>query len=142
MCQRAEVDLECQPESVALGRQFIAATVLEWGVSEGDPAWDVLSDLLLVASEVLGNAVRACLGHIALSVEAHRGYFHLDVRDDNPSPAVRHVSDVGAMGGRGLAIVEALAVQWGQSPFNGATKNVWVDVALEPGSVLADGCHL
>jgi hypothetical protein len=140
MCHRAEFALECRPESVALGRHFIKESLVGWGVAEGDPAWDAVADVLLVASELLGNAVRVCARQITLIIEAHRDYIHLDVVDDNAAPAARRTSDADAVSGRGLGIVEALSDRWGQSGFNGFTKDVWADVSIQPGSVLADAC--
>lgn len=129
--------MECRPDSAGIGRRVISDAVLGWGVGEGDPAWDVLGDVLLVASELLGNAIHVCARQIVLSVEAHHDRLRVEVRDDSPLPATPKTPDIATLSGRGLAIVEALSQRWGQTDFDGVTKDVWAEVAFLPGSVLA-----
>lgn len=141
MCQRAETSLDCGPESVAAGRHFVAHALSSWGAQHPDPASACVGDVLLVASELLGNAVRACSAPITLLVEAHRGHIHIGVRDDSPQSAIIRQVAEDSDGGRGLAIVDTLARRWGQTPYDGA-KWVWADVPIGPGSVLGKHCDL
>jgi hypothetical protein len=140
LCYHAELRLKCRPESVAEGRHFVASTLLGWRVADGDPAWTVLGDVLLVTSELLGNAVQACTGEILVGLATHRDRIRVHVVDESPLPAVVRASSEDALSGRGLAIVAALSVRWGQSKHDGTTKDVWAEIAVGPGSVLADDC--
>ena len=56
------------------------------------------------------------------------------VRDDSPlEPVVLHPEPT-APSGRGLALVETLAAEWGIERHTGQGKTVWFSVALGPGS--------
>ena len=142
MCQRAEVVLECSPKSVPVGRHFVSSALSSWGVVDPDPAWGVIDTLSVVTAELLGNAVQISSGPIALCLEAHRDRIHIGVQDDCPEPAVVRHPEQTELHGRGLALVAAFAEQWGQTPFVSGKKWVWADVAVQPGSVLAEACHL
>lgn len=141
MCQRTEKSMAGHPDSVPTGRHYVASTLASWGVSSPDPASTVLDDVLVVATELLGNAVHACRSPISLLVETHRDHIHVGVRDDSPLPALPRARDSAAEGGRGLAIVAALSDHWGQTPSDDGTKWVWADVPVAPGSVLARDCR-
>ena len=142
MCQRAEVSLECDPRSVSVGRRWVAQSLLLWEVADEDPARTSLDDLTLVTSELLANAVVACYERVVLALEAHRDHVIVTVRDDSPHPASARRAHRHATGGRGLAIVASLAERWGQTDYDGATKDVWASIHIEPGSVLARKCEL
>lgn len=140
MCQRAELFLQCRPLSVTAGRHFVADTLSSWGVVAPDAAWNSVDDVLLVATELAGNAVRAGTRPITMVVETHRDHIHIGVEDDSPEPAAlcRVGQDSGR--GRGLTIVDAVSDRWGQSTYRG-TKWVWANVRIAPGSILAIACH-
>lgn len=113
---------------------------MDWGVGPGDPAASGLDDLILVASELLTNAVKACSGDITVEITAHRSRIELAVEDDSPLPAmIRRPDD---RGGRGLHIVEALSARWGQEVRGRGSKRVWCQMAVPLGSVIAEGCTL
>ncbi len=140
MCQRAETTLQCRPLSVSAGRHFVAQTLSSWGVVSPDPAFSSVEDVLLVATELVGNAVQAGSRPITMLVETHRDHIHIGVQDDSPqSAAIRRVGQDSA-GGRGLVIVDAVSDRWGQSTYH-RTKWVWANVRIATGSVLAMACH-
>lgn len=139
MCHRAKWTLEPAATSVPSARQLLAATLQEWGVDERDPCFEVRDDLLLVASELLTNAVKVSRGPVTLSCEGHRDRVELVVGDDNDAPAVPQAPGPEAPSGRGLAIVDRLSAAWGQRR-SGSAKEVWARMPVGPGSVLASGC--
>ena len=140
MCRHALRRFECRPETARTGRRFVAQVLVDWGVGPGDPAASGLDDLVLVASELLTNAVKACSGPITVEITAHRSSIELVVEDDSPSPAVIRRPD--DRGGRGLHIVEALAARWGQEVRDGGSKRVWCQMPVPLGSVIGEGCTL
>ncbi len=114
--------------------------LVDWGAGPEDPAASGLDDLILVASELLTNAVKACSGDITVEITAHRSSIELAVEDDSPWPAVIRLPD--DRGGRGLHIVEALSARWGQDVRPGGSKRVWCQMPVPLGSVLGVGCTL
>lgn len=140
MCRYAQRRFECRPESARTGRYFVAEILREWGVGAGDPAADGLEDLLLMASELLTNALRVCAGPITVEITAHRASIELSVQDDSPAPVVVRRPELVEPGGRGLQIVEVLSARWGQRAAGGASKQVWCEVAVPAGSVIGNGC--
>ena len=59
MCHRAECQLDCQADSVRAGRYFVVDTLAGWGLDADGPAARTRDDILLVATELLSNAVKA-----------------------------------------------------------------------------------
>ena len=110
--------------ALAVARQVARAICARW------PSRDACEAVLLILSELLGNAVKATSGttvSMRLSWTARR--VRIEVADDNPrAPVARHAGP-DEEGGRGLWIVEVIAVRWGSFPF-GRGKIVWAEVAL------------
>lgn len=114
--------------SAALVRNSIAEDLAARAVSA-----DSIADVVLVASELVGNAVvhtgaeRADELAIAWDVEPDAVVVRVADRSDTP-PRLRR-SDDRLTGGRGLAIVAALSTDWGvlQSP---SGKQVWARVPV------------
>ncbi len=140
MCRHALNRFSCSPEAARTGRRFVAQVLEEWGVGPGDPAAASLDDLILLSSELLTNAVKACSGDIVVEITAHRDSIELAVEDDSPLAAVLRRPDES--GGRGLHIVEALATRWGQQPASTGHKRVWCQMAVPVGSIIGEGCRL
>ncbi|MEU9131613.1 ATP-binding protein [Kitasatospora sp. NPDC048540] len=81
----------------------------------------------LLLSELLTNAV---LHGAAASVvmELRDGRVLIVVADHSPAPVERLPESTVRTGGRGLALVEALADVWGVAPFGACGKAVWASV--------------
>ena len=98
----------------------------------------VVDDALLVASELVSNAVRhgaplaATDGCIEVRWEIAEHRVHLRVRDGGPgpengAPRAQHGSSDDERG-RGLTIISLLATSWGSAYDDGAT--VWADLPV------------
>ncbi len=117
-----------EPASAALVRRAIAADL-----AEHQSAADTAEDVVLVASELVGNAVvhaGAGVDHdLAVTWEVAPEAVTVEVGDPSPQlPRVRAASNTAA-GGRGLHIVAAIADDWGvRRTAHG--KKVWARVPV------------
>ncbi|OHV41513.1 MULTISPECIES: ATP-binding protein [Pseudofrankia] len=91
---------------------------------------DELADLvLLLTSELVTNAVLHGHGEPVVEVRATVATLWVGVEDpDSRLPRVQQV-DSGALGGRGLHLVDSLARDWGAEPIAGDGKTVWFHLA-------------
>jgi anti-sigma regulatory factor (Ser/Thr protein kinase) len=99
-----------------------------------DPDW--LDDALTVVSELVSNAVRHGDGCPVLWVGTDAGRVTLTVTDRSARRPHRRAAD--ETGGRGLAIVEAMAESWGVEDA-GDGKAVWARLPRYPGPVPGAG---
>ncbi len=82
---------------------------------------------VLLTSELVTNAIVHGGSSARVRMVGTRHRLRVEVGDDNPClPSPRERSDE-ATGGRGLAIVDALAWHWGASPDNRG-KVVWFEL--------------
>jgi anti-sigma regulatory factor (Ser/Thr protein kinase) len=114
------------PASAAIVRREIAADLEARSITR-----DSVADVILVASELVGNAVVHCTGAEDLDVAWDLQGDDVIVRvndgsDDQPTP---RTADQSATSGRGLAIVAAIAAEWGvQRAAHG--KQVWARIPI------------
>jgi anti-sigma regulatory factor (Ser/Thr protein kinase) len=94
-----------------------------------------LDDVLLVASEVLTNAIRHGKGPLVVQVWQGPDVVRVEVVDHGPAEAVHpRERGEGEEGGWGLHIVQALATRWGVAPMGqGPGKRVWFEVDTQTG---------
>jgi anti-sigma regulatory factor (Ser/Thr protein kinase) len=113
--------------SAALVRHELSADLALRGI---DP--DSIDMVVLVASELVGNAVRhtpTADGGLVVDWTIDGGGVTVQVADPSPAaPAPRDPADTEP-GGRGLRIVQALADDWGVRPTDGG-KRVWAHVPV------------
>jgi anti-sigma regulatory factor (Ser/Thr protein kinase) len=112
---------------VAMARAWARVTLNEWGFAP-----PLIENVTICVSEMVTNAIQASAVlrlpaqvHVAL---AHQGrWLLLAVADASPAFPVRLAADGDAIGGRGLAMVEALSTSWGWHPvrWHGLIKVVW-----------------
>jgi anti-sigma regulatory factor (Ser/Thr protein kinase) len=94
--------------------------------------------LLLVASELLGNAVAHAVSCMELRVEVHPGFLRVDVIDDGDGrPGLRVVPPL-AERGRGLQIVDRLSAAWGVDDLIPG-KQVWCVITRDDEAVASAG---
>lgn len=106
-----------------------------WGISYGSATSDTVALLVaeLCANAVLHGSVPGRDVALRLAYDPATILVRIEVSDSHPGLPARAVQEAEAGaeadGGRGLALVEALAVQWGVSGRSGPGKTVWADVA-------------
>lgn len=117
------------PVGVREGRRYVQRVVGAIG------AEDLVDDAVLVAAELLANAVQHGLAPVDLTVSGSPDLVRIDVADASPRPPVRPRTSTTNMTGRGLALVQALCARWGVQPGPGPGKTVWAELApaADPG---------
>ncbi|MGW2657549.1 ATP-binding protein [Streptomyces sp. NPDC001478] len=91
------------------------------------------SDVVLVVSELVTNAIKHGHGEVELVVRVVSGKVTVSVTDENPAPAVLKMPGPDDLSGRGMALVEAYSDKWGSTGeetwceflFDGAQRAAW-----------------
>ncbi|MFF7854418.1 ATP-binding protein [Streptomyces sp. NPDC007904] len=131
------------PRGAQLARRFAVRCMEAWG---HPPASDVSCTLALVVGELAANAVRhgRVPGHgfgLRLALDEAADLVRVEVADAASSkqpPASTPSSYPEGESGRGLLLVEALAVRWGSAPRRPVGKTVWAEVSTETPTCLPD----
>lgn len=137
MCWRVEQTFRADTRTPGAARDFVDVELSRRFMPLSRPA--VIDDALLVASELVTNAVRAGSSSVSVLVRLHRSELEIAVADDAPGePEVQH-AEPSESHGRGLFIVQLLAAQWGidRTP---AGKCVWAALLLPTPVALAAVC--
>ncbi|MFE7212919.1 ATP-binding protein [Streptomyces sp. NPDC001698] len=115
-----------------LARLLAAHQLTEWGHPRGTEAHDsvVLVVAELAANAVLHGRVPGRDFALALSFEEGRDVVRIEVTDTHPALPARVAPGPDESGGRGLVLVDALAVDWGLRDRLGPGKTVWAECAL------------
>lgn len=139
MCERLERTFPSRPQAVSEARHTVRHALESWGVNDDDPAGGVIAAAVLVVSELAANAVKSTSDSFRVEVEAHHDAVTVAVADADPRPA--RPLDPGPLdpGGRGLAIVERIAADWGQRP-DDTGKVVWARLSPPTGTRLTVTC--
>jgi anti-sigma regulatory factor (Ser/Thr protein kinase) len=96
-------------------------------MSLGPSDEDLVALVVLLADEVVTNAVVHGEGPIELAVDSNEERVKVTVRDRSEARPVPGVPTRHAEDGRGLSIVQAVASRWGVSPTEPG-KSVWFEV--------------
>ncbi|WIM98832.1 ATP-binding protein [Actinoplanes oblitus] len=121
----AYLDVPLHHGAPGAARRAVVAVLAGWGFADQD--W--LDGAAVVVSELVTNAVRHGGGCLALQVEAHDGQVMISVADG--SSVVPRRRDPDDEGGRGLALIEALAAAWSVHNHEGG-KQVRVTLLPSP----------
>lgn len=113
------LDLPPSTDSVPAARRFVREELRGTDV-------DVDTALLLV-SEVVTNAVLHARSSVRVVVEPDAALARIEVHDGSPVPPRRHSFSTLSATGRGLRLLEQLALGWGVEPGNDG-KVVWFEV--------------
>lgn len=117
----AHLDLPFRLSAVRIARHWTSQHCAQ------DLSEDGRSVLELLTSEVVANAVVHGREPLQLQVQCEPGQVTVTVIDANPDlPVLQHVP-AEATGGRGVALVDALASQWGCTQ-DGPGKRTWFTV--------------
>jgi anti-sigma regulatory factor (Ser/Thr protein kinase) len=123
--QVVSVTLDSLPHMVAQARETVDRACVEWGVEDA-----TAFDVKVIVSELVTNAIRHGRPPVQLLVRHEPGRVLIDVSDaSGVKPDVRHALP-SAANGRGLALIAALAGQWG-TRLTGRGKSVWCSVPTQ-----------
>src|SRR5258708_25464755 len=130
------------PESARGAREFTTQTLRGWHLDE------IVQEAVIIASELVTNAIRhgmsaagegPGLRDVELSWRRQDSQVICTVTDGSAKPPVLAPSDVTSESGRGLQIVQSIAVAWGWMILSGTSKAVWAALQPVSNSLLASG---
>jgi anti-sigma regulatory factor (Ser/Thr protein kinase) len=124
----AALTLTCSNAAPSEARRW-TVKVLERGLPDVVAATALVGDAVLCVSELVTNAVRAGCGQVTLRIEHEPDEVQLAIADDAPGSPVLTPAATDSLRGRGLAIIAALAADWGVRNASPG-KEVWVRLAL------------
>jgi anti-sigma regulatory factor (Ser/Thr protein kinase) len=120
-----ELTLTADPRSIRVARGFFASIARDLDLPN-----DTVSVAELALSEIVTNAVIHGLPPIVVQVDATPSRLEVSVTDASPAQPRADETRLDATGGRGLAIVAAVAGAWGCEPDPaGPGKRIWFSVS-------------
>jgi len=132
------------PRGARLARRLAVRRMEEWG---HPPASDTSCTVALVVGELAANAVRH--GRVPgrdfglrLTLDTAAGLVRIEVSDAAAAkrpPAVPPSSCPDGESGRGLLLVDVLALRWGSTPRRPVGKTVWAEVPTDPAVASREG---
>jgi len=122
----AETSLPPDRSSAPLGRRWLRRQCEAWGLG-------ALGDLAeLLTSELVTNAIVHAQSPLLLRAEVVAGRLRVAVSDEDVRPPTLADRGVEALGGRGLALIDALADAWGvQAREHVPGKTVYFELPLD-----------
>jgi serine/threonine-protein kinase RsbW len=120
------VELPPDPTAARAARETARRVLPRWRLGA------LLDPVLLVVSELVGNAVRHGRPPVDLKLRRSNGGVRIDVHDGDPAaPAPASAADAQAESGRGMLLVEAVTADHGVDQIEGDGKVVWATVEPE-----------
>ena len=119
---RVSIRLAPGEAGLSMARQFAVS------VSESTGWHDHVDDIAMVITELATNALLHGQRPIAITVETSAAWVRVEVTDAGPAMPVELDAGPELETGRGLAIVAALAHDWGAERLPGSGKVVWAEV--------------
>jgi anti-sigma regulatory factor (Ser/Thr protein kinase) len=119
--------LECPADRTApsKARRFVADTLHSWGI-----AGPTSADAVLLVSELVTNALLHARSAPTVELSRDGDRVRIGVRDDSPVVPRRRKYANDAATGRGIALVEQLATDWGSERV-GDGKRVWFELLVD-----------
>ena|SRR5690349_10150664 len=118
------ISLPADPISVRRARHFVADAATRAGLER-----ETIDLASVAASELVTNAVVHGKGPISVRTVLDPTALRVEVQDTASELPHRATADDGRVRGRGLAIVDAFAQQWGCTVVRGASgKSVWFTI--------------
>ena len=124
LTEHVEWQLDADLHQVRVARRFVADTLQSW---EQSPVADTI---VLLLSELVTNAIVHAESAPRVSVRLLPDRVHVEVTDDDPRVVQPLPPSPERASGRGLAIIESVAMGWGTALLPHG-KVVWFDVARE-----------
>lgn len=122
MRREASASFEPVATQVAAVRRFVRGVLADWQLDAGDA--------VLLVNELATNAVIHARGPFDILLRRYANRLRVSVSDDNTRLPELSQVPIDALSGRGLAIVVALAVDWGIESLAGSGKTIWFEVDL------------
>jgi anti-sigma regulatory factor (Ser/Thr protein kinase) len=118
------LDLPGEPLDARRTRAWLADMASRWGLGEVD-------DAVLVASELVENMAQHAPGPGSVRIELRGRGLSVAVYDSEPNPPLLiSPAAATAAGGRGMAVIDAVALTWGHNPRPGGGKVVWAVIPV------------
>jgi CheY-like chemotaxis protein len=115
-----------------IARGFADKTLQEWHLEH------LSETVVLLTSELVTNAVTHAESDLELTLQLVDGFLRVEVYDRSNTDPQQRSPALDVPGGRGIALVDALASAWGTEDA-GLGKVVWFQVAQDPGVSGAPG---
>lgn len=122
---QATSSFEPQADQVIGARRFVVAHLDEWGIP--------VDDVALLVSELATNAVLHARSDFDVCICVHDDRIRVEVTDANSRLPTLAAVPPDAHSGRGLMLVQALAVSWGVETHSNEGKTIWFEVSFSPG---------
>ncbi len=115
------LEFESDPEMVVAARRFVRERLRSWEATEH------VDSAVLVASELVTNAVLHARTAVTLRVALEGSTVRIEVFDENPRLPAVSPCPPEATSGRGLALVTAVSTAWGMENRSDG-KVVWAEI--------------
>ena len=125
---REELVLAPTLSAPAAARTFVRDTCVDWQLAQPEEHW--LDRAMVVANELVTNAVIHAGTELWLRVELRGDRLHIAVHDESPRLLRVVDPDPGSDKGGGLWLVEQLARAWGVQSHPDGGKVVWCTLNL------------
>jgi serine phosphatase RsbU (regulator of sigma subunit)/anti-sigma regulatory factor (Ser/Thr protein kinase) len=126
-------DFDPEPSAAAAARRFVRETLISGGLSGDD---DLVSDAVLLASELVTNAVVHAGTPVQLTCRLNGTNIEVSVLDRHPARVIPDLPAAGAVvdrpSGRGLLLPAALSSSWGVT-YAAAAKAIWFRLGPDAG---------
>jgi anti-sigma regulatory factor (Ser/Thr protein kinase) len=133
MCRVRTVDYSPSAEHVREARHWLVRLLRRWELHP------LIPDGSLLITELITNAINHAQSPVHVTAAVADGILELGVGDhDNRLPRVKHPS-FDARGGRGVALVDHIADEWGVAPLDGG-KQVWARLSVDPAWAYRTAC--
>lgn len=119
--REAVLDFPAAPQSAGAARRFVRQRLEQWNVQA------VEDEVVLMVSELVTNVGLHARTEATVHVRFTGDCLRIEVADGNPEPVQVRPHASGAETGRGLMIVDALALHWGVE-LDADGKTVWFEV--------------
>ena len=116
-------ELPANPKSPREARKFVSRTLHQWDLEE------VVDVAELLTSEVVTNALLHAGSPVRLVIALDDRTLRIEAHDENSTTPVIRPMNSQASSGRGLALIDALAEEWG-TRLEPDGKVVWFSIRI------------